>query len=285
MTAATESACWACGAPARSSAEYAAAGLLRCPRCGLLFDPRRGAEQLRELYDESYFEDYGDNASYWEEETYRRRESAVRVKWLRRHGASGRLLEIGAAAGYFVEAARDAGFDAVGLEPAEAMARRGRERAGLDIHAGFLEDADFPPESFDVIAAWHVLEHIAEPLDALRGVRGALRPGGLLFLEVPNVQGYNARAEKLDWKPLELQHHVAHYGPESLRRLLERAGFEAVRTSTYEFSAYQSLRQHLHPHMVLFHHVLTSLRKRAPTFLPHPSRHDLLRAVARRPAA
>jgi len=283
MTTATENACWACCAPARASEDYAAAGLLRCPVCELLFDPRRGAQELRDLYDESYFEDYGDVASYTGEAGHRRRESARRVRWLRRHGARGRLLEIGAAAGYFLEAARTAGFEVVGVEPSEAMARRGRERAGLDIRAGFIEDADLPAASFDVVAAWHVLEHIADPVGALRRLRDALRPGGLLFAEVPNVQGHNARAEKLDWKPLELRHHVAHYGPESLRRLLERAGFEVVKTSTYEFSAYNSLRQHLHPHMVLFHHVLTSVRKRAPTFLPHPQRHDLLRAVARVP--
>ena len=283
MTAATGQACWACGAPSRPSEDYAAAGLLCCPGCGLLFDPNRPAEELRDLYDESYFEDYGDHASYWEEEVYRRRESARRVRWLRRNGARGRLLEIGAAAGYFLEAAREAGFDVVGVEPAEAMARRGRERAGVDIRVGFVEDAELPAASFDVVAAWHVLEHIAEPLGALGHLRDALRPGGLLFLEVPNVQGDNARAEKLGWKPLELQHHVAHYGPRSLRRLLERAGFEVLRTTTIEFSAYNSLRQNLNPHMVLFHHVLTSMRKRAPTFLPHPERHDLLRAVARRP--
>ena len=285
MRSATQTAasCWACGGPAAPSEEYAAAGLLSCGACGLLFDPGRSAGELHELYDQSYFEDYsGDRGAYWDDPLARRFEARKRLRWVRRHGGSGRLLEIGCAAGYFLEAARDAGFEVLGVEPEPTAAGRARERTGAEVLVGFVEDVKLPERPFDFAAAWHVLEHIPEPIGAIERIRAALRPGGLLFVEVPNAQGHNARREGLDWQPLELTHHVAHYGPESLRGLLARAGFEVLLTRTYEFAALTPWRRQLNPHTVL-HHAVETLRKRTPTLLPHPSRHDLLRAVARRP--
>src|SRR3954447_16278948 len=280
----TTHACWACGAQASTSPDaFGAAGLLRCPRCGLLFDVR-SPDELRELYDESYFRDLCGGANYLDDEPSRRLEARKRARWIKRHGARGRLLEIGAGTGHFVQAAGAAGFDAVGVEPAEVPARMAVERLGVDVRQGFLEDVDLPLESFDVAAAWHVVEHIREPAEQLARVRAALRPGGRLFLEVPNAGGIDARVEGLDWPPLELSHHVAHYGRESLRRLLERSGFAVELIRSYEWTSYYPLRKFASPYILARHHLPRSVRRRALTLAPHPGRHDLLRAVAQRPS-
>jgi SAM-dependent methyltransferase len=285
MTAATgtaEATCWACGAQARlSDDDFGPLGLYRCASCGLLFDVRP-PEELRELYDETYFRELCGGAEYLEDEPARRREARKRVRWIRRHGARGRLLEIGAGTGHFLAAAREGGFEAVGVEPSEVPARMAVERLGVDVRHGFLEDVDLPTGAFDVAAGWHVVEHIRDPLAELRRVRDSLRPGGLFFVEVPNAGGIDAQREGVEWPPLELSHHVAQYGPDSLRRLLERAGFEVELTRSYEWTSYYPLGRFLSPYIVARHHLPRSLRRRALTFVPHPWRHDLLRAVARR---
>ena len=288
MTGATQTGdavCWACGAAARPSDDaYGSAGLLRCPACGLVFDVRP-PEALREIYDETYFTELCGGADYLADEASRRVEAGKRVRWVKRHGGRGRLLEVGAGTGHFLAAARDAGFDAVGVEPAEVAARIAIDELGVDVRVGFLEDVDLPEQSFDTVCAWHVVEHIRDPLSQLRRMHDALRPGGGLFLEVPNAGGVDARREMLDWPPLELSHHVAQYGPESLRRLLERAGFEVELVRSYEWTSYYPLGKYLSPYILVKHHLPRSLRRRALTLLPHPWRHDLLRAVAKRPAS
>ena len=281
MTAAA--ACWACGAAAAPSPEYAPAPLLRCPVCDLLFEPGRADSDLRELYGDEYFDAYPNSPGYADEAS-RRYEARSRVRWVRRQRPPGKhLLEIGAAQGHFMEAARDAGFAPVGVEPAPETARSNARRTGLPVHAGFVQDAPLSAASFDVACLWHVLEHIPEPAGVLDRLRTVLRPGGVLCLEVPNAAGVDACRGGLNWPPLDLRHHVAHYGPPSLRRLLEGAGFAVTHCASFPASAYFTPRRALNPRTLVFY-VKQGVAMRALPRRSHPWKHDLLRAVARRPA-
>ena len=89
--------------------------------------------------------------------------------------ASGRLLEIGAASGYFLDAAQKAGFSVSGIEPVTEVAEQARAQFGIGIAIGFLEDIALEPRSLDVVCAWHVLEHLRDPADAVERVSGVLR--------------------------------------------------------------------------------------------------------------
>ena len=73
--------------------------------------------------------------------------------------------------------------------------------------------------------AWHVLEHLAQPRDTLTGVRAALRPGGRLLLELPNIASLRATRQGEDWYGMEPAHHVAHYSPRALDALLRASGY------------------------------------------------------------
>jgi 2-polyprenyl-3-methyl-5-hydroxy-6-metoxy-1,4-benzoquinol methylase len=273
------SACWACGGQAEPDPAWLPLRLERCPQCGLRFAPERTAEEVKALYDEGYFDAYPGGESYLDDVLQRRFEAARRMTWVLRHRTGGRLLEIGAAAGHFVEAAAQAGFDPVGIEPAAELAAEARER-GLDVRAGFLEDLDLPESSFDVVCAWHVLEHIADPLTALQGLRRVLKPSGALLIEVPNIESVWAVRRGLAWANLDAEHHVAHYTGRALRALLERAGFTVNDTETVSMYTYLRPARALRPieaaaalrEMV----VVRSARRR------DASRHELLRAVATR---
>jgi 2-polyprenyl-3-methyl-5-hydroxy-6-metoxy-1,4-benzoquinol methylase len=272
-------ACWACGADSARDESWLPAELNRCPSCGLLFAPERTAEPLQDLYADGYYEDYPGANDYLGDDGQRRYDARRRVAFIRSHGARGRLLEIGTATGHFLTEAHAQGFEVVGVDPDEGLARRVAERTGLEILPGFVETVELPEHDFDAICAWHVLEHLFTPRLALERLASVLAPGGRLFLEVPNISSVLARRQRMNWLNLDIEHHVSHFNPASLRALLERAGFEVELMHTVSMRQYLSLRRSLRPL-----ELAAALRElavvRSGPRSSHPSRHEMLRAVA-----
>ena len=273
--------CWACGAAAPPTGEFAPARYHRCPDCGLVFQSERSARELRSLYDAAYFAEHAGGGHYADDEAGRRHEARLRLRRLRALGvAGGRLLEIGSAGGHFLDEARHAGFDVVGVEPVASFAEDARQRFGVDVRTGYVEEVDLGEASFDVACGFHVLEHMSAPRPALEGLRARLRTGGTLFVEVPNIDSYAARTRRGEWGALEPLHHVGHYGPGSLSRMLGAAGFTVSAVETVPFFTYLPPRRKLSP-VHLAHRAVLSARARVAPSGPHPDRHELLRAFAR----
>jgi len=203
----------------------------------------------------------------------------MRVGLVRRHAARGRLLDVGCADGGFLAAARDAGFDVRGVEPAGSAVAVARKR-GLDVATGTLDDVPLLPASLDVVTMWHVLEHIAGPMATLERVREALVPGGHVLVEVPNAESIRAERDGGNWHAAELLHHVGQYGPRSLRTLVERAGFTVLDLHTFPFTGYYHPRRWLRPRDAPGY-VAMAIDLRANPFGRHRSAHELLRLAAR----
>lgn len=272
-------ACPICAAPTVPEERFGPAPLFRCDACTFV---QLAGDVDPALYGDAYFASYA-GGDYLAEEPQRRHESRIRLDLLAQVApARGRLLEVGAAAGFLLDEARAAGWQGVGIEPNDAMAAHARDALGLDVRSGRLGEVPLEPASFDAACAFHVVEHLDAPLDALRAVHDALRPGGHVLVEVPNARSAAARRLGAAWQPLDLPYHVGHHGPRSLRTLLERAGFDVVRVDTVPFALYAARNRA----ELLARGLVEALRARAllPAG-PHPSGHQLLRAVARRPAA
>jgi 2-polyprenyl-3-methyl-5-hydroxy-6-metoxy-1,4-benzoquinol methylase len=237
---------------------------------------------LQELYTEGYFTDYPNDLDYLDEIDQRRYEAGRRLEFLRHHGARGRLLEIGAASGHFLEEARAAGFQPLGVEPDAGLAKRVTERSGIQVLGGFVETVELDSGAFETVCAWHVLEHLYEPRTALDRIVDALAPGGKLFLEVPNAASVMARRQQQRWLHLDFEHHVAHYTPKALGTVLGRAGLEVELVASVSMREYLGLRRSLKP-MELAAALRELALVRSGPRSPHPSRHELLRAVARKP--
>ncbi len=149
-----------------------------------------------------------------------------------RGAAAGRdLLEIGCNLGFFLRGAQADGWNAVGVEASGAAARFARERLGLNVIHGTLAKARLPSGSFDVVWAWALMEHLADPRKELKEVARLLRGGGALVVAVPNRAGLSFRLLGKRYRYVDPS-HLWYFGPKALRLLLEEAGFRVERMET-----------------------------------------------------
>jgi hypothetical protein len=102
---------------------------------------------------------------------------------------------------------------------------------GFSVHAGTLETAPDCLGEFDLVAGWMVLEHLHDPVGGLAKLHSWTRPGGWLAVSVPNAACLERRLFGDAWFPLHLPNHLFHFTPRTLRKTLERAGWEVVRIS------------------------------------------------------
>jgi SAM-dependent methyltransferase len=135
----------------------------------------------------------------------------------------GRYLDVGCGSGGALGVASALGWQVSGIEVDEAAAAKAR-RFTPEIHVGDALTAPYAPGRFDVVTAFHVLEHVPDPVAMIRRMLGWLAPDGLLIVEVPNAGGLGARIFGKAWAGLELPRHLSHFSPETLTRAVEQAG-------------------------------------------------------------
>jgi SAM-dependent methyltransferase len=225
--------CNLCGADDPESVSGAGeAPYVRCRRCGLVYLKSRPAEsELRELY-AGYHQREGKNDGTWEalmRDVFR--EAADLLGRARPGAGRNRLLDVGCGYGDFVALMREGGWRAEGVDPSpvvtEAAARR-----GLAVRTGTLEEFEGAPASFDAVTMFYVLEHLADPMGALRKAYRLLSPGGVLLLRVPDTTPI-ARALRpagIGARLYDPPFHLYDFAPGVLRKMVAKTGFVDVRT-------------------------------------------------------
>jgi 2-polyprenyl-3-methyl-5-hydroxy-6-metoxy-1,4-benzoquinol methylase len=199
-------------------------------------DPVPGPEVLRDYYDNAYEVD---------REQYRRnilKHGQRDIKMLEGIGGRGRMLEAGCSWGFFLDAARKRGWKVDGIELSDSAAKWAREKLGLDVMRGMIDDCSkIEEKTYDVIVAWHVIEHVQEPNDFLRRSRKGLRTRGLLALRTPNIQSVPARINGRVWHWVGAPAHLSLFSPKSLQLALEENGFVVRHISTRRGDAYNPI--------------------------------------------
>jgi len=210
-----------------STDRYDAYGrIVRCNRCGLVYtNPRPRAETITEGYRKAVDPDYA------REDSSRSINAHLSLHTLKRYAHSGRLLDVGCATGYFLNAAR-LDFETQGIELSEWAAKYAQERLRLDVVNAGLDDAPFAAGHFDVVALNDVIEHFTDPKAALVRIHALLRPGGLLYLVTPDIDSLSARLMRGRWWGLRPA-HVYYFSRKTLSALLRETGFEVELVKSY----------------------------------------------------
>ncbi|MBZ5503744.1 MAG: class I SAM-dependent methyltransferase [Acidobacteriia bacterium] len=153
-----------------------------------------------------------------------------------RYKQGGAILDIGCSSGGFLRTMRGESWKLYGIEMEASTAEKGRSATGAEVFVGDAVEAPFPPESFDVITTFDVLEHVYQPRQFLGKVLEWLKPGGLFYTMLPNIDSWEARIFGSYWYGLELPRHLFHFSPQSLRHVMATLGFQEVALSTPRIS-------------------------------------------------
>ena len=227
-------ACPACGEPDQwHHTRYRKTGLVRCRACDLTFASRLPSqEQLDDHY--ARYPAIGAVSNL----TRRRYREILHELYAFRQ--TGRLLDIGCGDGHFLKTARDQGWKAYGSEMGPQAVERCRAQ-GLDVRpAPFLPEPG-EPDSFDVVTAFEVLEHVLEPRRELERMLALLRPGGCLYLTTPNFASLTRRVLGERWSVLQYPEHLNYFSPTTLDRLLSNMGLRQIYVRTTGVSPYAYL--------------------------------------------
>lgn len=205
-----------------------------CPRCGLVYsatvlEAGYDHQRYRAAKAQASFEALKRNEAYASLERIKSRYIVQRLADIR-HGATGRFLDVGPGAGRLLDAARNAGWNTFGVELSPEFARVCRE-AGHHIVQGLFPDDLDASERFDAVSMLDVLEHLHHPVEAMAAARESLGPGGVLVIQVPNVESLLIAIE--GEASLNFCHgHWNHFSPTTLTRLAAAAGLVPLGVET-----------------------------------------------------
>lgn len=133
--------------------------------------------------------------------------------------STGTILDVGCGTGAFLYTMQQSGWQINGLEPDETARKKAKELYNLNLNNS-EKLFSFPAESFDAITMWHVLEHVHELHNYIKRLKELLKPGGKLFIAVPNYTCYDEKIYKEFWAAYDVPRHLYHFSPASMYKLL-----------------------------------------------------------------
>jgi len=196
--------------------------IVKCRQCGLVYtNPRLDGAQILDSYvaveDPLYLEEREGRVLTFE----RHLRPLEKIK-----PPPGRLLDVGAYTGVFVEIAARHGWDAWGVEPSHWAVGEARAR-GLQMLEGTLDSAELQSDAFDVVTMWDVIEHLTDPFRELQNAHRVLKPGGLLVVHTMDIDSLFARIMRSRW-PWLMEMHIYFFSHRTLRAMLEKARFRTL---------------------------------------------------------
>lgn len=209
--------------------------VVRCNRCGLFCtNPRRSLEETAALYSERYFS--SDDPSSLGYDDYSAHAEGLRrvfsdnldvIENYVRPPAG--ILDVGCAFGYFLEVASSRGWKAEGVEISAYASETARKRINVPVHAGTLLGAAIEASSLDAVTMWDALEHTLDASAELAEAHRILRPGGYLFITVPDAGSFPARLMGSHWYGFKsAAEHNYFFSKDTIGRMLQKAGLEVV---------------------------------------------------------
>jgi len=205
--------------------------VLKCGRCGLAYlEPND--QDLQAFYADDYRSTYSPKpghplSSQEIFDTYLPFQQDRVDRILPRLNPLAVALEVGCSAGHFMHLLRPHVGECIGIEFNLNDAKFVNENLGIKTYSEPIEKTDIPHGSLDLLCAFHVMEHMEDPVGFLRSARPYLRKGSLLYVEVPNID--DALISLYGCEPFEdfwyREPHMFNFSPKTLEMTLGKAGF------------------------------------------------------------
>ncbi len=146
----------------------------------------------------------------------------------------GSILDIGAGTGDFLSAAKNDGWQTIGVEPSE-KAKSIAKRKGLSFVKQTKELAN---NSFDVISMWHVLEHVPDLEKQIKELKRLLKPKGTLLIAVPNFKSFDAKHYEKFWAAYDVPIHFWHFSKTAIKLLFEKEKMKLEKVLPMKFDSF-----------------------------------------------
>ena len=214
---------------------------VRCVRCGLQFVERRPPDGFDAHEAVLEKEEYTKNIeSLWRDEVLFQARIKRLVSIFGQAGEifpkpGGRLLEIGCGEGHLLKHLTERSMAVQGIETAERLARHCREALGLPVFKATVRSMEFPPDSFDYVLTYHVVEHLDRPSLLFSKARRMLTAGGYLFIEAPlyDLTQMSLAQKRDEFSGYACKSHMFYFTKETLEKYFERYDFEIVGSFEY----------------------------------------------------
>jgi len=149
----------------------------------------------------------------------------------------GKLLEVGCGYGFFLEAAKGTPFDVEGIDVSRAAVAYAKKHGGK-ARVLSIKSNSYPKNSFEVVVAFQLIEHLRNPATFFRTVYGVIKPGGMVLFTTPNEGGYLRMLLGKQWMGFRHREHLYFFSPKTITVLLTRAGFTDIQTCDDEIRFY-----------------------------------------------
>ncbi|MGC8899867.1 MAG: class I SAM-dependent methyltransferase [bacterium] len=217
--------------------------IVKCKDCNLVFvNNDIEKETLLNLYEETYFHNsawcllnkdkyIGYDDYIGDRENIRDKFNRI-IKLIKNYTNTGPLLDVGCGPGFFLELAREKGFNPVkGIDISSYAVRYCNDKLKLDVQRGEIEDFIFDPETFNIITMFDVIEHLHTPKRVLVEINRILKIDGLLVIITPDIDTFTAKLVKNKWEEIQrVPEHLVFFSKRTITTLLKQTGFEIVYT-------------------------------------------------------
>jgi len=214
--------------------------LVNCKKCQLLFtNPRPAPENINKYYEsEDYIShtDKGNNLTNLLYKLVRTRTLKNKVKLINQYHNEGSLLDFGCGTGDFLKKAKDNRWEVTGIEPDIKAKNIASKKLLSDIYNS-LEDLP-GKENYDIITAWHVLEHVHDLRGTLKILKKLLSQDGTLIIAVPNYHSYDAEVYDTFWAGYDVPRHLYHFNIQSFSYLMTKMRLRLIDTIPMRFDSY-----------------------------------------------
>ena len=145
----------------------------------------------------------------------------------------GRILDIGCATGIDLSGLQKEGWECFGVEPNSMAAEYARERFGLNVINGYLEDIKFQDNYFDLVTIFDVLEHVPNPISFVSEVHRILKPSGWLIATLPNSDALERHIFGKYWLGWDIPRHYRTFNPKNIKAFLSTRNFHNIHVFSF----------------------------------------------------
>jgi predicted SAM-dependent methyltransferase len=213
--------------------------LEKCINCSFIFtNPRPEEKDLGKYYEFEEYVSHSDTTKDLINKLYhivRKWNVRNKVKYLGKE--KGIVLEIGSGTAEVLSKCKRKGWQTIGVEPSKSARYIAHKNHGILLNKN-IDECELKEKSVDRIMMWHVLEHITNLDEVMNLVKNTLKEEGEFIIAMPNSNSLDAQKYKENWAGYDVPRHVSHFQKNTVKRLVEKHGFEIVKPKPMWFDSF-----------------------------------------------